>query len=35
VRVRTLAEAVPIMEHARAIMLEVQRNNRNQLILMR
>ena len=35
VRVRTLAEAVPIMEDARAIMLEIQRNNRSQLILMR
>jgi len=35
VRVRTLAEAVPIMESARAILLEVQRDGRNALILMR
>ncbi len=35
VRVRTLAEAVPIMEGARAILLEVQRDGRNALILMR
>jgi Do/DeqQ family serine protease len=35
VRVRTLAEAVPIMEDARAILLEIQRGNRSQLILMR
>ena len=35
VRVRTLAEAVPVMEDARAIILEVQRGNRSQLILMR
>jgi serine protease Do/serine protease DegQ len=35
VRVRTLAEAVPIMETARAIILEVQRGSRSQLILMR
>ena len=35
VRVRTLAEAIPIMEDARAIILEIQRGNRNQLILMR
>jgi len=34
-RVRTLAEALPIMQDARAIMLEVQRSNRSQLILMR
>jgi len=35
VRVRTLAEAVPIMESARAILLEVQRGDRSALILMR
>jgi Do/DeqQ family serine protease len=35
VRVRTLDEAIPLMEDARAIMLEVQRGNRSQLILMR
>jgi Do/DeqQ family serine protease len=35
VRVRTLAEAVPIMENARAILLEVQRGDRSSLILMR
>jgi S1-C subfamily serine protease len=35
VRVRTLDEAVPVMEDARAIILEVQRGNRSQLILMR
>jgi Do/DeqQ family serine protease len=35
VRVRTLDEAVPLMEDARAIILEVQRGNRSQLILMR
>jgi Do/DeqQ family serine protease len=35
VRVRTLAEAVEIMESARAILLEVQRGDRNALILMR
>ena len=35
VRVRTLAEAIPVMEDARAIILEVQRGNRSQLILMR
>ena len=35
VRVRTLAEAMPIMEDARAIMLEIQRGNRSQIILMR
>ena len=35
VRVRTLAEALPVMQDARAIMLEVQRGNRSQLILMR
>jgi Do/DeqQ family serine protease len=34
-RVRTLAEAVPIMENARAILLEVQRDGRSTLILMR
>jgi Do/DeqQ family serine protease len=35
VRVRTLAEARPLMAGARAIILEVQRGNRSQLILMR
>ncbi|HUQ52142.1 MAG TPA: DegQ family serine endoprotease [Gammaproteobacteria bacterium] len=35
VRVRTLADAVPLMETARAIILEVQRGTRSQLILMR
>ena len=35
VRVRNLAEAVPVMEDARAIILEVQRGSRSQLILMR
>jgi Do/DeqQ family serine protease len=35
VRIRTLAEATTLMEDARAIILEVQRGNRSQLILMR
>jgi S1-C subfamily serine protease len=35
VRIRTLAEAVPIMENARAILLEVERRGRASLILMR
>jgi Do/DeqQ family serine protease len=35
VRIRTMAEAVPIMEKARAILLEVQRGDRSSLILMR
>jgi Do/DeqQ family serine protease len=35
VRIRTLAEAIPIMRNARLIMLEVQRGERNALILMR
>jgi len=35
VRIRTLAEAIPIMQNARLIMLEVQRGERNALILMR
>jgi serine protease DegQ len=35
VRIRTLAEAIPIMENARAILLEVQRGDRSSLILMR
>jgi Do/DeqQ family serine protease len=35
VRIRTLAEAVPIMENARAILLEVQRGDRSSLIVMR
>jgi Do/DeqQ family serine protease len=35
VRIRTLAEAVPIMENARAILLEVQRGDRSSIILMR
>jgi serine protease DegQ len=35
VRVRTLAEALPLMEDARAIILEVQRGDRGLLVLMR
>lgn len=35
VRIRTLAEALALMQEARAIILEVQRGNRSQLILMR
>jgi Do/DeqQ family serine protease len=35
VRIRTLAEAVPIMQNARAIVLEVQRGDRSSIILMR
>ena len=35
VRVRTLAEALPLMEGARAIILEVQRGDRGLLVLMR
>jgi serine protease DegQ len=35
VRVRTLAEALPLMQDARALIVEVQRGNRSQLILMR
>jgi S1-C subfamily serine protease len=35
VRIRTLAEATTLMRDARAIILEVQRGNRSQLILMR
>ena len=35
VRIRTLAEANTLMQDARAIILEVQRGNRSQLILMR
>jgi serine protease DegQ len=35
VRIRTLAEAIPIMQNARLIMLEVQRGDRSSLILMR
>jgi Do/DeqQ family serine protease len=35
VRIRTMAEAVPIMEKARAILLVVQRADRSHLILMR
>jgi S1-C subfamily serine protease len=35
VRIRTLAEAVPVMENARAILLEVERRGRSSLILMR
>jgi serine protease DegQ len=35
VRVRSLADAMPLLEDARTIILEVQRGNRNQLILMR
>jgi hypothetical protein len=33
--VRTLAEATPIMEDARAIVLEVQSGTRSRVILMR
>ena len=35
VRVRTLAEAVPIMEAAQAILLEVQRGDRSAVVTMR
>jgi Do/DeqQ family serine protease len=35
VRVRTLAEAIPLMQDARAILVVVQRGNRGQVILMR
>ncbi len=35
VRVRSMAEAKPLIENARSIILEIQRGNRNQLILMR
>jgi Do/DeqQ family serine protease len=35
VRIRTLAEATALMQDARAIILEVQRGSRSQLILMR
>ena len=35
VRVRSLAEATRLMQNAKAIILEVQRGNRNQLILLR
>jgi S1-C subfamily serine protease len=35
VRVRNLMEAAQITQNARSIILEVQRGNRNQLILMR
>jgi Do/DeqQ family serine protease len=35
VRIRTLDEAIPLMRDARMIMLEVQRGDRNALILMR
>jgi S1-C subfamily serine protease len=35
VPIHTLAEAVPIMQNARAILLEVQRRGRSSLILMR
>jgi len=35
VRIKNLAEAIPLMEGARLIMLEVQRSGRNALILMR
>jgi Do/DeqQ family serine protease len=35
VRVRTLAEAIPLMQDARAIIVVVQRGNRSQVILMR
>jgi len=33
--VRTLADAMPIVEHARAILLEIQREERAELIVMR
>jgi Do/DeqQ family serine protease len=35
IRVRSMAEAKPILDEARSIILEVQRGNRNQVILMR
>jgi Do/DeqQ family serine protease len=35
VRIRTLAEAVPVMENARAILLEVQRGDRSSLVILR
>jgi serine protease DegQ len=35
VRVRNMADAMPLLEDARSIILEVQRGNRSQLILMR
>jgi Do/DeqQ family serine protease len=35
VRVRNLAEATELIENARSIILQVQRGNRNQLLLMR
>jgi Do/DeqQ family serine protease len=35
IRVRSMAEAKPILDEARSIILEVQRGNRNQIILMR
>jgi Do/DeqQ family serine protease len=35
VRVRSLAEATQVMRNARSIILQVQRGNRNQLLLMR
>jgi Do/DeqQ family serine protease len=35
VRVRSLAEATQVMQSARSIILQVQRGNRNQLLLMR
>jgi serine protease Do/serine protease DegQ len=35
VRIRTLAEAVPVMENARAILLEVQRDGRSSIVILR
>jgi S1-C subfamily serine protease len=35
VPVRSLADARPLLQDARSIILEIQRGNRNQLILMR
>ena len=35
VRVRNVGEATELMENARSILLQVQRGNRDQLILMR
>ncbi|HEY9183163.1 MAG TPA: Do family serine endopeptidase [Gammaproteobacteria bacterium] len=35
VPVRTLADAVPVVEHARAVLLEIQRAERSELIVLR
>jgi S1-C subfamily serine protease len=35
VPVRTLAEAVPVVEHARGVLLEIQRAERSELIVLR